>query len=195
MSPVRIPAYVIFGATGAGKTTVLKRMLARRPRGERWAVLVNDFGSASFDDAPGVAEGDVVVREVAGCICCTAQVALRTAVVALVREAKPDRLLIEASTAARPAAILRVLREPGIATAVETRTTLAAADAAQLSDARYADNEVYREQLAAADAIVLKARDGAADAGQRAARDALARLGCAEKSVLDATADVELGGL
>jgi hypothetical protein len=43
--------------------------------------------------------------------------------------------------------------------------------------------------------IVLRARDGAADAGPRAARDALARLGCAEKRVLDATEDVELGGL
>ena len=136
------------------------------------------------------------MRDVAGCICCSAQVALRTAVVALVREARPDRLLIEASAAARPVAIFRVLREPGIAKAVETRATLAAMDAGQVADARYAGDEAYREQLTAADAIVLRARAGAPDAaGRRAARDALARLGCAEKPVLDETGDVELGGL
>jgi len=187
-----VKALVVTGATGAGKTHAIRKLLAERPRTERWAVLVNDFGSASFDGAPGVAEGDVLVREVAGCICCTAQVALRTAIVALVREAKPDRLLIEASAAARPAAILRVLREPGISKGVEARTTLAAVDASQLIDARYADDEVYREQLAAADVIVLRTRGGA---GRRAARDALARLGAAEKPVLDETEDVELGEL
>src|SRR5690349_5061130 len=98
-----VPILLVTGATGAGKTTYLSRLLAARPSGERWAVLVNDFGTAKLEPQP-----DVLVREVAGCICCSAQVSLRTAVIALLRE-RPARLLIEASAAAHPDAIVAVL--------------------------------------------------------------------------------------
>jgi G3E family GTPase len=122
--PVRTATHVVIGATGAGKTTHIARMLAQRPPGERWAVVVNDFGKTALDEAPGVREGDVVLREVTGCACCTSQVALRVALVDLLRRARPHRLLIEASSAAEPEALLKVLREPGIAQAIDLQPTI-----------------------------------------------------------------------
>lgn len=178
----RIPATVIFGATGAGKTSAIRKLLTQRPRDERWAVLINDFGSTTLDGASGIAEGEVAVREVTGCICCTARVGLRTALIDLVRRAKPQRLLIEASAAAEPAAMLRVLREPGIASAVALHATIAAVDPRQIADARYADLDVYRGQLAAADTVVLTAGD---ESQRSDARATLKRLISTNASVVD----------
>ena len=41
-----IPANIVTGFLGAGKTTVIQSLLARKPTGERWAVLVNEFGQS-----------------------------------------------------------------------------------------------------------------------------------------------------
>jgi G3E family GTPase len=183
MPPTCIPAYVFFGATGAGKTSAIRTLLAQRTEGERWALLVNDFGRAGYEDATRVAERGVVVRKVSGCICCTAQVALRTALVGLVRAARPDRLLIEASSAAEPASIFRVLREPGIAASVALRSTIAVAHARQLADDRYLGSDVFRAQLAGADVIQLS---GSANENERrAARAALVGIVGDETPVLE----------
>jgi G3E family GTPase len=160
----RFPVNLITGAAGAGKTTAILRLLEKRPPDERWAVLINDFGRATLSATPGIAQGQVVVREVAGCICCTAQVALRTAMVALLRDAAPQRLLLEVSAAARPASLLQLLREPGLFGALDMRTTLCVVNLAQLTDRRHADNDIYREQIAAADALYLTAADAAGNA-------------------------------
>jgi G3E family GTPase len=164
----RFPVNLITGAAGAGKTTAIRRLLEKRPPDERWAVLINDFGRATPSTTPGVAQGQVVVREVAGCICCTGRVALRTAMVALLRDAAPQRLLLEASAAARPASLLQLLREPSLSRALDVRTTLCVVNLVQLRDRRHADNEIYREQIAAADALYLTAGDAAGNAAVQA---------------------------
>ena len=168
----RFRVNLITGAAGAGKTTAILRLLKKRPPDERWAVLTNDFGRATLSTASGVLQGNVVLREVAGCICCTGQVAVRTAIVALLREAAPQRLLVEASAAARPATLLQMFREPGLAKAVELRTAVCVVNLAQLRDARYADNEVYREQIGAADVLYVTT-DKASAAPARAELHAL----------------------
>lgn len=169
----RFPVNLVTGAAGAGKTTVILRLLAKRPPDEHWAVLVNDFGHTTLRATPAVAQGKVVVREVAGCICCTAQVALRTAMVVLLRDAAPQRLLVEASAAARPTTLLQLLREPALSKAVDLRTTLGVVNLAQSRDSRYLNNEVYREQIAAADALYLTTGEAAGDTAVRAVLQAL----------------------
>jgi len=168
MNPTPIPTHLIAGATGAGKTTLIARLVAQKPPGERWAVLVNDFGMTTLRDAPGVTEGAVMVREVAGCICCSAKVAVRTALIALIRAARPHRLLIEASAGAEPDAVLSVLREPGIAPAVVLRPTIAVASASQLEDVNCTTNALYLSQLLAADVIVMSVATEEEDRAARA---------------------------
>ena len=155
MKSLRVAANVVYGATGAGKTALIAHLLALRPRGQRWAVLQNDFGTGDLEGAPGSAQGDVTVRAVSGCICCTARVALRGGIIALLRQARPQRLLIEASSAAEPRAIAAVLNEPGISAALNINASLCVVSPRHLKDERYIGSEVYRQQLAAADAIVL----------------------------------------
>ena len=185
MVPARIPTMLITGAAGAGKTTAILSLLGQRASGERWAVLVNDFGEAALHTAVAAADDRVGVREVTGCMCCTAQVSVRAALVSLLRDSAPQRLLIEASAAAVPDAICRVLAERGLADAVDLRTTLCVVDPRQLNATLYFHNAVYREQIAAANVIWLAERDTTVSE-RAAARAQLQILGAS--SILDAAA-------
>ena len=46
-----IPTHVIAGPLGAGKTSLIRQLMAQRPEGERWAVLINEFGQIGLDAA------------------------------------------------------------------------------------------------------------------------------------------------
>lgn len=188
MSTARIPVTVVTGATGAGKTALIARLLRERPATQRWAVLQNDFGATGFESAAGVGEGAVAVRAVSGCMCCSGRVALRTALVALVRAARPHRLFIEASALAEPQSVLTVLREPGIKAALEAGPLVCAVSPRQSADARYRSSALYRAQIAAADVIVLGDGEEHAAAAQEEA-ERLARAGAHVTALSQVTLD------
>jgi G3E family GTPase len=167
---------VVAGATGAGKSSLISRLLAQRPLNESWAVLVNDFGRVHLRNSVETPAEGVVIREVAGCICCTAQLVLRTALADTLRRSCPDRLLIEASAAAEPKALLGLLRDRGIAEAIDLRSTLCVINIEQLSMPLYRENKTYREQIASADAIYITGTRGSDASALHGAHAALHEL-------------------
>ena len=108
-----IPTHIIAGPLGAGKTSLIKHLLAQRPVGERWAVLINEFGQIGLDaalltqDADGIALGEVA----GGCLCCVNGAPFQIGLGRLLRKARPDRLFIEPSGLGHPAQLLRQLNE------------------------------------------------------------------------------------
>ena len=108
-----IPTHVIAGPLGAGKTSLIKHLLAQRPAGERWAVLINEFGQIGLDaalltrDADGIALGEVA----GGCLCCVNGAPFQIGLGRLLRKAQPDRLFIEPSGLGHPTQLLRQLSE------------------------------------------------------------------------------------
>ncbi|QVW23322.1 GTP-binding protein [Pseudomonas hormoni] len=108
-----IPTHVIAGPLGAGKTSLIKHLLAQRPANERWAVLINEFGQIGLDaalltrDADGIALGEVA----GGCLCCVNGAPFQIGLGRLLRKARPDRLFIEPSGLGHPAQLLRQLNE------------------------------------------------------------------------------------
>ena len=71
---VPVPANLITGFLGVGKTTAILDLLRHRPAGDRWAVIVNEYGEVGIDGAilADAADGSLDIREVeGGCICCT----------------------------------------------------------------------------------------------------------------------------
>lgn len=106
-----IPTHVIAGPLGAGKTSLIKHLLAQRPDGERWAVLINEFGQIGLDaalltqDADGIALGEVA----GGCLCCVNGAPFQIGLGRLLRKARPDRLFIEPSGLGHPAQLIRQL--------------------------------------------------------------------------------------
>ncbi|MBK5377608.1 GTP-binding protein [Pseudomonas sp. TH43] len=108
-----IPTHVIAGPLGAGKTSLIRQLMAQRPTGERWAVLINEFGQIGLDaalltrDADGIALGEVA----GGCLCCVNGAPFQIGLGRLLRKAKPDRLFIEPSGLGHPAQLLKQLSE------------------------------------------------------------------------------------
>ncbi|MBA2319901.1 MAG: hypothetical protein H0V89_01990 [Deltaproteobacteria bacterium] len=166
------PATVVTGFLGAGKTTLILDAFRFRPPTERWAVVVNERGSVGIDGALLTADG-VSVREVAGgCVCCTAGIELEVALVSILREVRPNRLLVEPSGAARPERVIDALRSRGIREAVEPRATLCLVDPRRLADPRVTRSEIFQTQLAVADRVI-ETHAAAATAEDRAALEAL----------------------
>lgn len=108
-----IPTHVIAGPLGAGKTSLIKQLLAQKPADERWAILINEFGQIGLDAALlATAEDGIALGEVAGgCLCCVNGAPFQVGLGRLLRKAQPDRLFIEPSGLGHPAQLLEQLRE------------------------------------------------------------------------------------
>ena len=108
-----IPTHVIAGPLGAGKTSLIRQLMAQRPEGERWAVLINEFGQIGLDaalltrDSDGIALGEVA----GGCLCCVNGAPFQIGLGRLLRKARPDRLFIEPSGLGHPAQLFKQLSE------------------------------------------------------------------------------------
>ncbi|KAF1054597.1 MAG: Zinc-binding GTPase YeiR [Stenotrophomonas maltophilia] len=100
----QIPTHLIGGPLGAGKTSLLRQLMAQRPEYERWAILVNEFGEIGLDAALlDRGEDGVAIAEVAGgCLCWVNGVPFQVGLGRLLRKARPDRLFIEPSGLGHP---------------------------------------------------------------------------------------------
>src|ERR1700687_4246054 len=182
----RVPATVITGFLGAGKTSLVRHLLAHAGS-RRLAVIVNEFGELGIDrelllgcgDA-ACAEADIV--ELAnGCICCTvADDFLPTLERLFDRPAPPEHIVIETSGLALPKPLVQAFAWPemrtrltvdGVVTVIDAAAAAAgrfATDPAAVARQRAADpaidhdnplEEVFGDQLACADLVILNKTD------------------------------------
>jgi G3E family GTPase len=153
-----VPAILIGGYLGAGKTTLVNHLL-RHAGGRRLAVLVNDFGEVSIDADLIVGAADGVLSLAGGCVCCSfGSDLVGTLAEVLRREPAPDTVLIETSGVGIPSAVARAARlVPGL----RLEATVVVADAPTVQ-ARAADRYVgdtVRQQLDDADLLLLNQTD------------------------------------
>lgn len=164
----QIPTHLIAGPLGAGKTTLIRHLLAQKPAHERWAVLINEFGQIGLDAAL-LDQGDdgIALAEVAGgCLCCVNGAPFQVGLGRLLRKARPDRLLIEPSGLGHPAQLLAQLLQPPWRGVLAVQPALMVLDAAALA-AGQALPEVQRQALAEAGLLLLNKSAGL-DAAARA---------------------------
>ncbi|SDJ80822.1 GTPase, G3E family [Pseudomonas delhiensis] len=163
----QIPTHVIGGPLGAGKTSLIRDLLAQRPAGERWAVLVNEFGQVGLDaallatDADGVAIGEVA----GGCLCCVNGAPFQVGLARLLRKARPQRLFIEPSGLGHPRTLLRQLGEAPWRGVLAPQPLLLVLDAAALA-AGASLPEAQRDALADAALLVLNKSEGLDEAAR-----------------------------
>ncbi len=182
----KIPATVVTGFLGAGKTSLIRHLL-ETANGRRLALIINEFGDLGIDGeilkGCGIAgcQEDDVLELANGCICCTvAEDFVPTMERLLDRPDPPDHIVIETSGLALPKPLVRAFNWPEIRTRVTVDGVVAVIDGAAVADRRFAadpeavqaqreadealdhDNpleEVFEDQLACADLVVLNKTD------------------------------------
>ncbi|GAB0115510.1 cobalamin biosynthesis protein CobW [Acidisoma sp. C75] len=186
MSARRVPATIITGFLGAGKTTLVRHLLAHAG-GRRIAVIVNEFGALGVDGRllqgcgfEGCDE-DQIVELANGCLCCTVADEFLPAMEALLdRPQPPTHIVIETSGLALPKPLLKAFSWPGIRERVTVDGVIAVVDGPAVAAGRFADDpaevarqmaadpsldhdnplaEVYEDQLGAADLVLLNKAD------------------------------------
>ncbi|MEX2319070.1 MAG: GTP-binding protein, partial [Bauldia sp.] len=111
-APGRIPATIVTGFLGAGKTTLIRNLIAQA-KGKRIAIIVNEFGDMGFDgaliaDCDDDCRPDQIVELANGCICCTVADEFLPVMEALIaRDPAPDHIVIETSGLALPQPLVR----------------------------------------------------------------------------------------
>ncbi|SEM14650.1 CobW family GTP-binding protein [Halomonas daqiaonensis] len=172
-----VPVHLVAGFLGSGKSTLIRRLIEQKPEGERWAVVINEFGRVGIDQAMFAERDDLVVKGLpGGCLCCQLAFVLQTSLVTLLRRYRPDRLIIEPSGLGHPAGLLDVLRGEGFAGVLDVRDIITLLDPRRLDDPRARQNETFRDQLAMADGVALTMTDLATADQRRAARSWLDEL-------------------
>ncbi len=184
--PAKIPATIITGFLGAGKTTLIRNML-QNADGRRIALIINEFGDLGVDGDILKGCGDETCREEDvmelsnGCICCTvADDFIPTMEKLLAREDKPDHIVIETSGLALPQPLVRAFNWPGISTQVTVDGVVTVVDGKAVTEGRFAHSvaavdaqrkldenldhetplsELFEDQVACADMIVINKTD------------------------------------
>lgn len=193
----KIPVTVITGFLGAGKTTLIRHLMAN-PQGKRLAVLVNEFGSVGVDGdilkscADENCPAENIVELANGCICCTvADDFIPTIEALMALPQRPDHILIETSGLALPKPLLKAFDWPAIRSRITVDGVIALADAEAVAAGRFAPDEaaveaqrladdsldhetplseVFEDQISCADLVLLSKADLAGAAGLAAAR-------------------------
>lgn len=166
----RVPVNLITGFLGAGKTTAIRHLLQQGRQGEKWAVLVNEFGKVGIDQSV-LAMDEVAIREVpGGCLCCTNHLPLQVALSQLLSRENPSRVLIEPTGLGHPARVLDSLREPHWAEVLDVSATITLVDARELADPRVLAHETFQAQIEVADVLVFSKDDVLTDTERARAR-------------------------
>ncbi|MGB0722514.1 MAG: CobW family GTP-binding protein [Gammaproteobacteria bacterium] len=154
-----IPTNLIIGFLGVGKTTAIRHLLEQVPEGERWGVLVNEFGEVGVDGALLDDDRTAVEEVFGGCLCCVTANGLQVGLNRLIRQYAPRRILIEPTGLGHPAQIIERLTTAPFDTVLDLRATIGLVDARHLREPRYRDHSLFQDQLFLADVLVANKSD------------------------------------
>src|SRR4051795_8428334 len=155
----KVPVTVLTGYLGAGKTTLLNRILSE-PHGQKYAVIVNEFGEIGIDNDLVVGADEEVSEMNNGCICCTVRGDLVRIIDGLMRrKGKFDGIIVETTGLADPAPVAQTFfMDENIGRKTKLDAVVTVADAKWLND-RLKDAPEAKNQIAFADVIVLNKTD------------------------------------
>ncbi|WP_299482575.1 GTP-binding protein [uncultured Roseibium sp.] len=155
----QIPVTVLTGYLGAGKTTLLNRILTEN-HGQRYAVIVNEFGEVGIDNDLLVESDEEIFEMNNGCICCTVRGDLiRTVQNLMKRRGAFDAIVVETTGVADPAPVAQTFfMDDDVRAAARLDAVVAVVDARHVLQ-RLEDTEEAEDQVAFADVILINKTD------------------------------------
>jgi cobalamin biosynthesis protein CobW len=199
-SLARIPCTIVTGFLGAGKTTLIRHVLGNA-QGRRLAVIVNEFGDVGIDGeilkgcGNAACPEENIVELANGCLCCTVADEFVPALDAILSRDGVEHIVIETSGLALPKPLVQAFHWPAIKSRVTVDGVVVVVDGAALAGGRVAADldaltrqraadtalahddpveEVFEDQIACADLVVLNKRDLLDTAGLAKAQAAIA---------------------
>jgi cobalamin biosynthesis protein CobW len=199
-SLARVPCTIVTGFLGAGKTTLIRHVLGNA-QGRRLAVIVNEFGDVGIDGeilkgcGNAACPEENIVELANGCICCTVADEFVPALDAILSREAVEHIVIETSGLALPKPLVQAFAWPAIKSRVTVDGVVVVVDGAALADGRVANDlaalaqqraadpalvhddpieEVFADQIACADLVVLNKRDLMDESGLVKAQAAIA---------------------
>lgn len=155
----QIPVTVLTGYLGAGKTTLLNRILTEN-HGQRYAVIVNEFGEVGIDNDLLVESDEEIFEMNNGCICCTVRGDLiRTVQNLMKRKNAFDAIIVETTGVADPAPVAQTFfMDDDVRASARLDAVVAVVDARHVLQ-RLDDTEEAEDQVAFADVILINKTD------------------------------------
>ena len=165
---------IFSGFLGAGKTTLIKKLIRESFQGQQVVLIENEFGEIGIDGG-FLEESGIKINELnAGCICCSLVGDFREALRKVVDQYHPDRILIEPSGVGKLSDVTRAVEAVAEHLDVELSSFVTVADVNKVKLYMKNFGEFYNDQVSHASCILLSRTRGA-DAGKVAAAVALLR--------------------
>src|SRR6202451_2382828 len=201
-SLARVPCTIVTGFLGAGQNTLIRPVLGNA-HGRRLAVIVNEFGDVGIDGeilkgcGSAACPEDNIVELANGCLCCTVADEFVPALDAILAKGCIEHIVIETSGLALPKPLVQAFHWPAIKSRVTVGGVVVVVDGAALAEGRVANDlealvqqrtadaslthddpieEVFDDQIACADLVVLNKRDLIDEVGLAKARAAVAKV-------------------
>ncbi len=155
----KVPVTVLTGYLGAGKTTLLNRILSE-PHGQKFAVIVNEFGEIGIDNELIVGADEELFEMNNGCVCCTVRGDLIRIIDGLMRrKGKFDAIIVETTGLADPAPVAQTFFvDENVSRKARLDAVVTVADAKWLKH-RLKDAPEAKNQIAFADVILINKTD------------------------------------
>lgn len=145
---------IFSGFLGAGKTTLIKKLIAEAYKGERLVLIENEFGEIGIDGGFMQDAGIEVTEMNSGCICCSLVGDFGKALRKVVEEYAPDRILIEPSGVGKLSDVIRAVQNVG-SDALQLNSFTAVVDANKCKMYMKNFGEFFNDQVEHANAIIL----------------------------------------
>ena len=162
---------IFSGFLGAGKTSLIRKLIAEAYKGEKLVLIENEFGDIAIDGAFLKDAGIEITEMNSGCICCTLVGDFRKALEQVVKDYAPDRIIIEPSGVGKLSDVARAVEAVD---GIEIGTRVTVVDASKCKIYMRNFGEFFNDQVENADLLVLS-RTGAIDEAKTLAAAELLR--------------------